>query len=66
MVNKHLIKEGSRDHILFWDSQGRHCSEPECEVNEEVKNDVESLKRHDEAVQELIEVAEGMICHIDP
>lgn len=30
---KHIRKEGSRYHILLYDSKGRHCSEPECEVN---------------------------------
>ncbi len=30
---KHIIKEGSRYHVLSWDSNGRHCSNPKCEVN---------------------------------
>jgi len=30
---KHITEEGSRRHVLRWDSQGRHCSEPNCEVN---------------------------------
>ena len=25
--------EGSKFHVLHWDSIGRHCSEPNCEVN---------------------------------
>ena len=31
---KHIIKEGSRHHVLYWDTNGKHCSEPDCEVNQ--------------------------------
>ena len=34
---KHINKEGSREHVVWWDTQGRHCSEPECEVNKPEK-----------------------------
>jgi len=30
---KHIIKEGSRNHIIHWDKKGKHCSEEKCEVN---------------------------------
>ena len=30
---KHIVKEGARYHVLWWDEKGRHCSEPKCEVN---------------------------------
>ena len=30
---KHIIKEGSRVHVLHWDTNGVHCSEPNCEIN---------------------------------
>ena len=30
---EHIVKEGSREHVLHWDSNGTHCSEPNCEVN---------------------------------
>lgn len=30
---KHITKNGSREHVLSWDTHGVHCSEPECEVN---------------------------------
>lgn len=30
---KHVYCEGARFHVLSWSSRGRHCSEPECEVN---------------------------------
>lgn len=30
---KHIIKECSLDHVLSWSSQGRHCSNLDCEVN---------------------------------
>jgi hypothetical protein len=29
----HIIKEGSREHVISYSTQGRHCSEPNCEVN---------------------------------
>lgn len=32
---EHVIKEGSRKHVIYWDSEGEHCSEPNCEVNNE-------------------------------
>ena len=30
---KHVSKEGSREHVLWWDSNGCHCSEKDCEIN---------------------------------
>ena len=36
---KHIIKEGSRSHVVSWDSTGRHCSNPECEINMEEEDD---------------------------
>ncbi len=30
---KHIIKEGSCNHVLWYDNQGRHCSEVNCEIN---------------------------------
>lgn len=32
-IIKHIAKEGSREHVIWWDSYGSHCSEPECEIN---------------------------------
>ena len=32
-IIKHIAKEGSREHVVWWDSYGSHCSEPECEIN---------------------------------
>ena len=29
----HIIKENSRKHVVYWDSNGKHCSEPNCEIN---------------------------------
>ena len=31
---KHVIKEGSRNHVPFWNSNGIHCSEKNCELNQ--------------------------------
>ncbi|MCF7795954.1 hypothetical protein K9M42_02575 [Patescibacteria group bacterium] len=30
---EHLHCEGSRRHVIFWDTNGEHCSEKNCEVN---------------------------------
>jgi hypothetical protein len=30
---KHTRKEGSRKHVVTYSTQGRHCSEPNCEIN---------------------------------
>ena len=29
----HVIEEGSRDHVIYWDTNGSHCSNPKCEKN---------------------------------
>jgi len=36
---KHIIEEGSRHHVKYWDSQGAHCSEPDCEINRRYKEE---------------------------
>jgi len=33
----HVIKEGSREHVIWYDSFGRHCSCKDCEINQEGK-----------------------------
>ena len=30
---EHTHKEGSRGHVIHYDAQGIHCSEPNCEIN---------------------------------
>ncbi len=35
---EHIIEEDSRFHIIWWDSLGRHCSEPDCEINKTNKD----------------------------
>lgn len=29
----HLVCNGSRRHVIWWDSNGQHCSEKHCEIN---------------------------------
>ena len=36
---KHIYKEGSREHVLWWDSRGVHCTEPNCEINKQEERD---------------------------
>lgn len=30
---KHIFKEGARYHVEWWDTNGTHCSETNCELN---------------------------------
>ena len=30
---EHLVCNGSRRHVLWWDTNGEHCIEPRCEIN---------------------------------
>lgn len=30
---RHIIEDGARWHVVWWDTAGAHCSEPECEIN---------------------------------
>ena len=32
-IEKHIVCEGARFHVMHWDSKGTHCSEPKCVVN---------------------------------
>ena len=34
---EHLCCNGSRRHVLWWDTQGTHCSESRCEINHKNK-----------------------------
>jgi translation initiation factor 2 beta subunit (eIF-2beta)/eIF-5 len=33
VLEEHLIKEGSRYHVLHCDAKGSHCSNSNCEIN---------------------------------
>ena len=35
---KHIVKEGARYHVTHWDTDGAHCSEPNCEMNRKKQN----------------------------
>jgi hypothetical protein len=30
---KHVRCEGARFHVLYWDSNGCHCTDPKCIIN---------------------------------
>jgi ribosome biogenesis GTPase A len=30
---KHIHQDGARFHVLWWDFDGTHCSEENCEIN---------------------------------
>lgn len=30
---KHVVCEGARFHVPYWDYNGTHCSEPRCIIN---------------------------------
>jgi hypothetical protein len=37
----HIVCDGWRRHVIWWDSNGSHCTEEQCEVNhpKEAKHD---------------------------
>lgn len=39
---QHLICNGSRRHVVSWDSNGTHCNEPRCEINKRKHNTIEA------------------------
>jgi hypothetical protein len=44
----HIVCEGWRKHVIWWDSSGSHCSEKQCEVNhsKEAKHDTTTQNLH--------------------
>jgi hypothetical protein len=40
LIEKHIIKDGAHYHVLHWNTLGRHCSEPNCEVNHKCKESI--------------------------
>ncbi len=38
-TEKHIFVEGARYHVLWWDSNGKHCSVPNCEINRRKENE---------------------------
>lgn len=34
-TEKHIICDGARFHVTYWDTNGSHCSIKNCEVNNE-------------------------------
>jgi hypothetical protein len=32
-MTKHIVKEGARYHVLYWDTHGTHCSTKGCHIN---------------------------------
>ena len=33
---KHILKEGSRFHVLSYDTNGVHCNSKNCEINKKL------------------------------
>lgn len=40
-MERHIVCEGARFHVPWWDSNGIHCSEPNCEYNHRLKHRLE-------------------------
>lgn len=38
------FKEGSREHVIWWDGHGRHCTCPYCEVNQQNDEEIEEIR----------------------
>jgi len=43
-VQRHIVCEGARWHILSWDSSGCHCSESDCERNHGVGKCIDKVR----------------------
>lgn len=35
----HVIEEGNREHVIYYDSKGEHCKCPNCEINKPINVD---------------------------
>ena len=53
---KHIYKDGARFHVLWWDSFGRHCSEPNCEINRDTDEYNQKHKREDDKEANCVQV----------
>lgn len=58
---KHVCCEGSREHVISWDTYGQRCSEPDCIVN---KNRQEMTKEQ-KALKVKIEKAEAKVAEAE-
>ena len=38
MMEKHIVCEGARFHVLHWDNLGTHCSCKDCEINHRTRH----------------------------
>lgn len=42
---EHIVKEGARYHVCSYDTYGKHCSEPNCEINKNYEKRKKSKKK---------------------
>jgi len=51
---EHIVQEGARFHVIWWDNFGACCTEPKCEINkahrEHQKMDTHVGRIEDEAI----------------
>ncbi len=50
---EHVVCEGSREHVLWWDSYGRHCSEKKCEINFQLNSTTVNIEQEITYLQEI-------------
>jgi len=56
---KHVIKEGSRAHVIYWDSNGSHCTCKACEINKPSGGShMKSIILHEHEIKQLSETGE--------
>lgn len=42
---KHIVKEGAIYHVIHYDAQGSHCSDPDCEINKPIEVPDEEVRK---------------------
>ena len=47
-TEKHIVCEGARYHVPYWDSYGEHCTEPNCEINRRYRRSENIAEMHED------------------
>lgn len=44
----HIHKPGSRNHVIWWDQNGEHCSVKDCEINDKPEEETAEVQERQE------------------
>jgi len=61
---KHIVGEGSRNHVLYYDTYGAHCKEPNCEYNKPQNAIRKQAKIVDNTVKQVQKLTIKEVCKI--